>query len=40
MISNKEVAQQISELMLDIFGRLDESLVTVKAKCSPEEAIA
>jgi hypothetical protein len=38
MISNVDIAKQISELMLSVFGRLDESIDLVKATCSPEEA--
>ena len=40
MISNANTAKQISELMLDLFRRIDESVAMVKATCSPEEAAA
>ena len=40
MISNGELAKQISDLMLDVFCRLDESVTTVRQTCSPEEADA
>jgi hypothetical protein len=40
MISNVDVARQISELMLELFRRVDESVDMVKATCSPEEAAA
>jgi hypothetical protein len=34
------MAKEISELMLDLFRRVDESVVMVKETCSPEEAAA
>src|SRR5579862_2040379 len=37
MIKNPAVAKQVSELMLDVFRRLDESTHMVKETCSPEE---
>jgi len=37
MIRNTEIAQQISELMIEVSGRLDSSIITVKARCSSEE---
>ncbi|MCU1308939.1 MAG: hypothetical protein JWO20_64 [Candidatus Angelobacter sp.] len=40
MISNSDVAKQISELMLDLFRRVDESVDMVKETCPPEEAAA
>lgn len=40
MISNRNIAKQVSELMLDVFRRLDESIAAVKDTCSPEEAAA
>jgi hypothetical protein len=40
MISNSATARQISELMLDIFRRADESIAAVKESCPPEEAAA
>jgi hypothetical protein len=38
MISNADTAKQISQLMHDIFRRLDESVETVRNSCSQEEA--
>jgi hypothetical protein len=38
MISNHEIAKEISELMLDVFHRLDESMKKVRSVCSAEEA--
>lgn len=40
MISNGETAKRISELMLDIFRRVDESVVMVRESCAEEEAAA
>jgi hypothetical protein len=40
MISNSSTAKQISELMLDVFRRVDESVTSVKETCPPEEAAA
>lgn len=40
MISNANVAKQISDLMLDIFRRVDESFAIVRETCTPEEAAA
>ena len=40
MISNVDVARQISELMLDLFRQIDESVAMVKKTCLPEEAAA
>jgi len=40
MISNGNTAKQISELMLDVFRQVDESVDMVKATCSPEESAA
>jgi hypothetical protein len=40
MISNADTAKLISELMLDIFQRVDESVDMVKKTCSPEYAAA
>lgn len=37
MIKNKEIAQNISELMLDFAERLNKSLYEIKEKCSEEE---
>jgi hypothetical protein len=38
MISNPDVAKQISDLMQDIFQRLDESAAMVRSSCQTEEA--
>lgn len=38
MISEPKTAKQISELMLDIFRRIDESVLMVNETCRPEEA--
>jgi len=38
MISNSTLAKEISDLMHDIFQRLDESVASVSQICSPEEA--
>ena len=38
MISNPEVAKRVSDLMLDVFYRLDASIPDVKRECSVEEA--
>ncbi len=40
MISNPNTARQISELMLDLFRKVDESIVMVKETCQREEAAA
>jgi hypothetical protein len=40
VITNANTAKQISELMLDVFRRVDESVAMVKKTCSPEEAAA
>jgi len=40
MISDTDTAKQISDLMLDLFRRVDESIATIKTTCSPEEAAA
>jgi len=40
MLSNSEVAKQVSELMLDIFRRVDQSVAMVKQTCPAEEAKA
>jgi hypothetical protein len=37
MIKNREIAQNISELMLDFAERLNKSLYLIKEKCSEEE---
>ena len=40
MIKNSEIAQQISELMADVFQRLYESTELVKRTCTAEEFAA
>ena len=40
MISDSGLAKEISDLMLDIFRRIDESCATVRARCSADEASA
>lgn len=40
MISNRQIAQQISKLMLDVFYRLEGSIHMVKDASSLEEAAA
>jgi hypothetical protein len=40
MISNRAIAREISELMLDLFRRVDESVERVKETCPPEDAAA
>jgi hypothetical protein len=37
MIKNAEIARQISDLMIEIGGRLDGSVLVVQQRCSPEE---
>ena len=37
MISNAAVAQQISDLMVEFGGRLNDSLLAVQEKCPTEE---
>lgn len=37
MIADKNVAKEISSLMLDFGAKLDASVVLVQQKCSPEE---
>ncbi len=37
MIKDKEIAQNISRLMLDISARLNDSLIEVQEKCSKDE---
>jgi hypothetical protein len=38
MISDEKTAKLISDLMLDIFRRVDESLAVVKETCPTDEA--
>jgi len=40
MIKNPNTAKQISELMHDVFRRLDESTQLVKSTCSAEDFAA
>ena len=37
MVSNPEIAKQISELMIEIERQVAKSLTIVNDKCSPEE---
>jgi hypothetical protein len=37
LIENSKTAKYVSELMLNINGRLNESIETVAKECSPEE---
>jgi 23S rRNA maturation-related 3'-5' exoribonuclease YhaM len=37
MIKDKEIAENISKLMLDITARLNDSLLEVQEKCSKDE---
>ncbi len=38
MIENPDVARQVTELMLGINDRLEQSVIIVRGNCSPEEA--
>ena len=40
MISDDKTAKRISELMLDLFQRVDESVAAVRELCPPDEAAA
>ncbi len=40
MIKHANTARQISDLMLDIYRRLDESTAAVRKTCTSEEAAA
>jgi hypothetical protein len=37
VLKNASTAKQINDLMLDISGRLEESVVNVKETCAPAE---
>ena len=37
MIENKDVAREISKLMLDFGAKLDASVMLVQQQCGPEE---
>jgi len=37
MIEQKDIAREISQLMLDYGAKLDASVALAKQKCSPEE---
>ena len=37
MLNNKEAAKHVSDLFLEINGRLNESIEAVKSNCAPEE---
>ena len=38
MLSNPDIAKQISDLMMDIFIRVDESVRMVREACGSDEA--
>ena len=38
MLSNPDVAKEVSVLMMDIFCRIDESVQAVRKSCSADEA--
>ena len=40
MISNAGTAKRVSELALNIFRQLDESVAMVQRDCSPEEFVS
>ena len=40
MLGNLEAARYVSELFLEMNGRLNESIETVQNTCAPEEASA
>jgi hypothetical protein len=40
MFSHADTAKYVSDLMLDIPGRLDESVGIIKSSCTPEEEAA
>jgi hypothetical protein len=40
MISNPNIAREVSDLMRDVFHRIDESCQMVRSKCPPDEANA
>ena len=40
MLSNSDPARRISELMLEIFRRVDESVAVVRESCGEQEAAA
>jgi hypothetical protein len=40
MLSNPDVAKQISDLMMDIFVRVDASVTMVRESCAADEAAA
>jgi hypothetical protein len=40
MIRDARVAKEISDLMIELSGRLDGSIATVRDQCSPEEFAA
>jgi hypothetical protein len=40
MISDPEIAKQVSRLMLDLFRQVDESLANVRERCPSDEVRA
>jgi hypothetical protein len=40
MISDPEIARIVSDLMLELFRRVDESVDQIRERCSAEEASA
>ena len=37
MLKDSLIAQQVSDLMIEFGGRLNESIIAVQEQCSPEE---
>jgi hypothetical protein len=37
MIKDSVIAQQVSDLMVEFGGRLNDSIIAVQEQCSPEE---
>jgi hypothetical protein len=37
MFKDEHTAKQVSEMMLDISGRLEQSVAEIKQTCTPEE---
>jgi hypothetical protein len=40
MISDQQIATQVSRLMLDLFRQVDESITSVRASCPADEVAA
>jgi hypothetical protein len=40
MIADPEIARSVSDLMLEIFRQVDESVAYIRARCSADEASA